>query len=67
MTASKKRIDLWTEDEQERLRQLRLQNGLPGEIAKVLGRTVSPVKSKAHALGVTIARFGNPRQRGLSR
>jgi hypothetical protein len=57
MTASKKRIGLWTEDEEERLRHLRLQNELPGEIAKVLGRTVSSVKSKAHALGITIARF----------
>jgi len=65
--ASKERGDLWTKEQGERLRQLFLQNELPGEIAKVLGRTISSVKSKAHALGITIARFGSRRRPGLSR
>ena len=58
------RGELWTKEEEERLRQLFLQHAVPGEIAQVLGRTVSAVKSKAHALGITIARFGNRRRRG---
>jgi hypothetical protein len=54
-----KRGYLWTREEEERLQRLFLQHALPAEIAKELGRTVSSVKSKAHALGLTIARFGN--------
>jgi hypothetical protein len=61
-----KRVYLWTKDEEERLKQLFLQNALPAEIAKELGRTVSAVKSKAHALGITIARFGS-RRSGMPR
>jgi hypothetical protein len=63
----KQRVDLWTKEEEERLRQLFMQNALPVEIAQVLGRTVFAVKSKAHALGITIARFGNRRRPGISR
>jgi hypothetical protein len=61
------RGELWTKEEEERLRQLFVQPAVPGEIAQVLGRTVFAVKSKAHALGITIARFGNRRRPGLSR
>jgi DNA-directed RNA polymerase specialized sigma24 family protein len=39
----------WTKEEEERLRQLFLQNETPNEIANVLGRSVSAVKAKAHA------------------
>jgi hypothetical protein len=67
MKVSKLRGYLWTKDEEERLQQLFLQHALPDEIAKELGRTVSAVKSKAHALGITIARFGNRSRTGLSR
>ena len=67
MKASKHRGDLWTKDEEERLRQLFLEIALPEEIAKVLGRTASTVQSIAHALGITIARFGNRRRPGISR
>src|SRR3981189_3260746 len=62
-----KRGYLWTREEEEPPQQLFLQHPLPAEIAKELGRTVSSVKSKAHALGLTIARFGNRRLPGLSR
>ena len=62
-----KRVYLWTKDEEERLKQMFLQHALPDEIAKELGRTVSAVKSKAHALGITIGRFRNRRRLGLSR
>jgi hypothetical protein len=54
-----KRVYLWTKDEEERLKQLFLQHALPDEIATELGRTVPAVKSKAQALGITIARFRN--------
>lgn len=55
--------DRWTEEEKERLRQMFLQHKFPDEIAEALGRTSSSVKSKAHALGITIARLGNQRAR----
>jgi len=42
-----------------------LENALPDAIAEVLGRTVSAVKSKAHVLGITIARFENRKRRDL--
>jgi hypothetical protein len=58
--------DRWTEDEEQRLRQLVLANTPPFEIAKTLGRTVSAVKARAHLLGITLARLGMKR-RGLSR
>jgi hypothetical protein len=57
---------LWTKDEEERLRQMFLQRAQPHEIAKELRRTVSSVRSKAHALGITIARFGDLRRPGIS-
>ena len=63
----KQRGCLWTEGEEEQLRQLFMQHALPAEIAKELGRTPSSVKSKAHALGLTTARFGSRRPPGLSR
>ena len=62
-----KRVYPWTKYEEERLQQMFLQNALPEEIAKDLGRTVSAVKSKAHALGITIARFQNRTRPMLSR
>jgi hypothetical protein len=66
MNALKQR-DTWTKEEEEQLRQLFLQHALPGDIAQVLSRTISAVKSKAHSLGITIARFENRRQPGLSK
>jgi hypothetical protein len=47
--------DRWTEDEEQRLRQLVFSNVPPFEIAVALGRTVSAVKIRAHALGLTLA------------
>jgi len=68
MKVLKERGYMWTKDEEERLQQLFLQHALPAEIAKELGRTTSSVRSKAHALGLTIARFGSrTRPLGLSR
>jgi len=67
MKALKQRGYLWTKDEEERLQHLFLQRALPAEIAKELGRTASSVRSKAHALGLTIARFRSRRPPGLSR
>jgi hypothetical protein len=57
----------WTKEEEERLRQLFLQNETPNEIAHVLGRSVSAVKAKAHALGMTSAQLGNRIRRGVAR
>lgn len=57
----------WTKEDEDRLRQLFLQNALPSEIAEIMGRTVTSVKSKAHALGMTIARLSNRRRGGLPR
>jgi hypothetical protein len=54
--------DRWSQDEEERLRRLVLANTTPFEIAEALGRTVSAVKSKAHALDLTLARLGNRRK-----
>jgi hypothetical protein len=58
---------LWTRDEEERLRQLLQGNARPDEIAKLLSRSASAVKSKAHAMGLTVAQIGSQRRRGLSR
>jgi hypothetical protein len=66
MKVSKLRGYLWTKDEEDRLQQMFLQHAHPDEIAKELRRTVSSVRSKAHALGITIARFGNLRRPGIS-
>jgi hypothetical protein len=66
MKRLKQRGYLWTKDEEERLRQMFLQHAQPDEIAKELRRTVSSVRSKAHALGITIARFGDLRRPGIS-
>ena len=58
----------WTKGEEARLRQLLIEkNARPDEIAKDLHRSVSAVKSKAHAMGMTIALLGNRRRPGLSR
>ena len=56
----------WTKEEEERLRQLVLANMPPFDIAVSLGRTVSAINAKSHALGLTIARAGI-RRRGLSK
>jgi hypothetical protein len=66
MKVSKLRGYLWTKDEEEQLRQMFLQHAQLHEIAKELRRTVSSVRSKAHALGITIARFGDLRRPGTS-
>lgn len=58
--------DRWTPEEDERLRQLLFTNTPPSEIAVTLGRTVPAVKSRAHSLGITLARLGN-RRRSQSR
>lgn len=58
---------LWTKDEEEKLRQLLQGNTRPDEIAEALNRSVSAVKSKAHAMGMTVAQLGNQRRSGLSR
>jgi hypothetical protein len=47
-----------TKEEEERLRQLVLANMPPFDIAVSLGRTVSAINAKSHALGLTIARAG---------
>jgi hypothetical protein len=57
---------LWTRDEEERLRQLLQENARPDEIAKDLCRSTSAVKSKAHAIGLTVAQIGNFRRQRLS-
>jgi DNA-binding NarL/FixJ family response regulator len=54
---------LWTKEEEERLRKLLQGNAKPDEIAKELHRSVSSVKSKAHAMGLTVAQLGNFRRR----
>jgi hypothetical protein len=48
----------WTQEDEEMLRRLVLANAPPFEIARVLGRTVSAVKTRARALGLRIA-FGD--------
>jgi len=58
---------LWTRDEEERLRQLLQANARPDEIAKALNRSAAAVKSKAHAMGLTVAQIGNFRRRRLSK
>jgi hypothetical protein len=45
----------WTQEDEEILRRLVLTNTPPFEIARVLGRTVSAVKTRARALGLRIA------------
>ena len=57
----------WTKVEEERLRQLIRGNARPDEIAKVLSRSTSAVKSKAYAMGMTVAQVGNFRRHGLSK
>jgi hypothetical protein len=57
----------WTREQEERLRKLLQGNARPDEIAQDLQRSVSAVKSKAHAMGLTVAQIGNPSRRGLSR
>ncbi len=57
---------LWTREKEERLRKLLQGNARPDEIAKDLSRSISAVKSKAHAMGLTVAQVGNFRRR-LSR
>jgi predicted NAD-dependent protein-ADP-ribosyltransferase YbiA (DUF1768 family) len=57
----------WTAADEERLRELLLQNETPSEIANALGRSASSVKSKAHALGMTIARLGKRNRGSLSK
>jgi hypothetical protein len=52
----------WNSEDDERLRHLVFSNSPPFEIAKALGRTVPSVKARAHALGLTLARFGNRRK-----
>ena len=58
--------DRWTQEEEDRLRILVLDNTAPFEIAEALGRTVSTVNTRAHLLGLTLARLGI-RRRGPSR
>ena len=50
--------DRWTEDEEERLRQLVLSKLPPFEIAVALGRTVSAVKIRARSLGLALPGLG---------
>jgi hypothetical protein len=50
--------DRWTEDEEQRLRQLVRSNMRPFEIAVTLGRTVSAVKARARLLGLPLPGFG---------
>jgi hypothetical protein len=57
----------WTKEEEERLRMLLQGNTRPDEIAKDLSRSASAVKSKAHAMGLTVAQIGNFRRRGPSK
>jgi hypothetical protein len=57
----------WTKEEEERLRNLLQKNARPAEIAKDLSRSASAVKSKAHAMGLTVAQIGNFRRRRLSK
>ena len=42
-------------------------NTRPDEIAKDLSRSAAAVKSKAHAMGLTVAQIGNFRRRRVSR
>lgn len=58
---------LWTREEEERLRKLLQGNARPDEIATALNRSISAVKSKAHATVMTIAQLGSQRRSGLSR
>ena len=53
----------WTKEEEERLRKLLQRNARTDEIAKDLSRSASAVKSKAHAMGLTVAQIGNFRRR----
>jgi hypothetical protein len=57
----------WTKEEEERLRKLLQENTRPDEIAKALNRSASAVKSKAHAMGLTVAQIGHFRRRRLFR
>jgi hypothetical protein len=63
MTA--KNSDRWTQEDDEHLRRLLVNDTPPSEIAETLGRTVSAVKARAYLLGITLARFGI-RRRGMS-
>jgi hypothetical protein len=58
---------LWTRSEEDRLRKLLQRNVRPDEIAKDLNRSAAAVKSKAHAMGLTVAQIGNFRRRRLSK
>jgi hypothetical protein len=53
----------WTKEEEERLRKFLQGNAKSDEIAKALNRSASAVKSKAHAMGLTVAQIGNFRRR----
>jgi hypothetical protein len=56
----------WTEEEEQRLRNLLLASTPPIEVAETLGRSVSAIKAKCHLLGISLARSGI-RRRGLAR
>ena len=44
----------WTADEDERLRQLVISNASLSDIAEDLGRTVSAVRARAHAMRIAL-------------
>ena len=67
MTVLKKRRQVWTKDEEERLRQFLLNNAQLIDIAVALGRSEDSVSSKAYTIGMPVGRFGNPRQRGAAK
>jgi hypothetical protein len=61
---TKKLCKAWTSDDDERLRQLVVSNSSLSNIADDLGRTVSAVRARAHALRIALghSRFIRRRQ-----
>lgn len=51
----------WTSEEEDRLRELVISNAAAFDIAAELGRTVSAVKARAQALGLTPGRLRSNR------
>jgi hypothetical protein len=58
----KEKNNNWTLEEDNLLRSLVLANATAFDIANKVNRTESAVKSRAHHLGITLARLGNRRR-----
>ncbi|WP_210253909.1 SANT/Myb-like DNA-binding domain-containing protein [Bradyrhizobium sp. S69] len=63
---AEKNAKTWTNEEDERLRELVVSEAEFADIAKSLGRTEKAVKARAYILRLSLRRIG-VRRRGLSR